>query len=411
MKGIERILLYIVCFTAFGNLYYVAPLFGLSYNTFLITCLIISFLFSFKHLIKYRKTYYTKFFLLFFTMSLVLVPVNMFKGYEFRANDMIRVFWYVSLLNWILAFCKKKNNIEKFVKRLLYYLIILFVLLSAFEYFNKTAFVAIVYGELPEEIEFHRLAITFRDSNSYAAVVSLFLFIIIRLEKNIYFQILTIIISAELINLSGSRMGVLLLFIIVIWWLIKRVNTRYYIPICATAILFILTIGVTSNSHHDEEQESAISRIFAKESAQYASAQKSSVERQNSIKDGLEFGISDNMIIPAGSFYFDYKWRHTSNHDYHFPHSSFVYLFCEYGVYCLFFFGILFKLLILSKKKNELLFFLIVVIPLLLLPNIVYIFPLYLGSFIIEFNLFDANIMHERDKEVNHYKEKDFLEY
>ena len=247
-----------------------------------------------------------------------------------------------------------------------------------------------------------RLAITFRDSNSYAAMVSIFLFIILKLEKKTYMQVVTMAVCFELINLSGSRMGALLFAVIGLWWLSNRIKKQYYIPIGIIACLVFFMVNQMASSLDDESEATAITRIFDKESGQHANAESSSIQRQSSIRDGITFGLTDNLILPAGNFYFDYKWRNTSNHDYHFPHSSFIYLFCEYGIYCIFFFVLLFKFFLFARKKKCLMTFFITVFPLLLLPNIVYVFPLYLGACLIDFRLLEEPVGVERKIHLHH---------
>lgn len=390
MQVIEKSLLYIICFAAFGNLYYITPLLGIPSNAFLILCILISFVFSIGNINRYKNTLYFRFFRLFLFLSVILIPFNIFQGYEFRVNDMIRVFWYVLIFNWIWDFFKDKKKVAIFLRKMSYALFVLFIAMSLFEYYNKGLFVAIVYGELLEEIELNRIAITFRDSNTYAAVISLFLYIILKIESKTLFQILMLLITVVLINFTGSRMGGVLIIFIAFWWILQKKRLKSYVML-AFVLLFCYSLFPDAIvDSQNEDDASVISRVLGSNS-KHQVAQASNQERQESLKDGLNFGLSENLIIPAGNFYFDYKWRNTSNHGYHFPHSSFVYLFCEYGIYCLSFYILLFKLFRLSRKNKYLLTFVIVIIPMAFLPNIVYLFPIYLAAFLTEFKLLEGD--------------------
>lgn len=380
MNKVESIVLYIMCFAAFGNLYYLAPLIGMSHNTFLIICLVITFLFSFRYLLKYRKSYYNKFFLLFLLISTFLIPFNISNGYIIRPNDMIRVFWFVCMFNWIREFNRDKNSLSLFLKRISYLLFILFVVLSFFEHNSRILFQTIVYGEEVEEISLlGRLAITYRDANVYSAIICFFLYVLLRTEDKTLLQLLMLATSAIIINLTGSRMGGLIFLVIFLWWLLNQTKKKLIILVAILAGVLYLHIGDLSNLATTEEQ-SLISRITGATD----SGERSTQGREETLKDGISFGLGDNLWMPAGNFYFDYKWRHTTNHGYHFPHSGFVYLLCEYGIFSLFVFFFFFKLFLLAKKNRELLLYIVAIAPLLFLPNSLYIFPLYFGAFLIE---------------------------
>lgn len=390
MRRIEIFLLHIVSLVAFGNLYYLSGFIGVSNNIILVLCLFISFLYSFRHYNKFKSTFYNKIFRLFLFLSLVLIPVNIFSGYSFQVNHIVRILWYVLLFNWIMNLYKDQWQIQKYLKRIGFILFACFILLSYIEYYSPELFKIVVYGELPEEAnEVSRIAITYRDSNTFTSITCLFLYLLLRLDEkhNILLNLFLVIVSAVLVNLSGSRMGGLLLVIIFTWWSYKNFSLKMFLTIVIGSIISLSFYLNSAKDNSDNESASLITRVFNTDSKQHMMAKASSDERESSIYSAIEYGFSSNLLFPAGNFYFDNKWRNTDNHDYHFPHSSFVYLFCEYGIYCIFIFILFFRLFLLARRNKELLLFILTTIPLSLLPNIVYIFPIYLCAFIIEFKI------------------------
>lgn len=384
MKIVENYLLYIISFVAFGNLYYVAPLIGISHNVFLFIFLVITFVFSAKYYLRYRKTYYNRFFSMFFIISSLLIPLNIYNDYIFRPNDMIRVFWFICVFNWIREFYKNRFDLSIFLKRISYLLFALFIILSIFEHNSPVFFQTIVYGGEIEEVSLiGRLAVTFRDANVYSAVICFFLYILLRTEKSFFLQLLMLAVSAIIVNLTGSRMGGMVFVIISTWWVVNQSKRKaLFFIIILSSVLYLQMGSILESSIN--EKESLISRITGTTD----SGEKSSKGREDSLIDGVTFGLGDNLWNPAGNFYFDYKWRHTTNHGYHFPHSGFVYLLCEYGIFCLLVLFLFFKLFLFAIKKKELILFVVAIAPVLFLPNSLYIFPLYFGSFLIEYKPF-----------------------
>ena len=153
-----------------SNLYYLSPIVGLQYSTVIIFTFIISFIgFTYRFNLSNFQLLGTKLTYRLFVLSLFLLIINMTSNYELYYNDIIRILGYSFYFCWTFSIFKNhKFLLEIHLKKILQILFVLIVLMSFFEYFFYEIFKLIIDSEFTTFDNKRRLAVTFRDPNSFS---------------------------------------------------------------------------------------------------------------------------------------------------------------------------------------------------------------------------------------------------
>lgn len=390
MIKFEKTLNFIVAIFLLTNLYFLNNLVSVPRDLIIVSLLVISFLF-------FLKNFSTKLlsllgFQLVFSygvLSLTLFILNfLLFDYEINGNDIIRVVGYMFFFCWTYSLYQSDEiSFNSYLEKLCTTLLVIIVVISFFEYYFYFAFLTLINGEAIEWGGDVRLAGTFMDPNSFASALSVYLFIYLRLKGFGLKGWGYLLISLFLINLSGSRLGLVLVLVILVPHVTKiNINFAFLKKLFFLISCLALTFLVYFNSFKiesdgDYASVSTFDRIFNEEKKEKSEA--SSNERLKSIDDAIATVNFSNLVLPPGSFYFKSKWEKEVNVR-HFPHSSFLYLLVEYGIYVLWqLIIILFVYMKSRKSKTSTLFFLLF-FQFLLLPNAMYYPTIFLIIFYIE---------------------------
>jgi len=198
-------------------------------------------------------------------------------------------------------------------------------------------------------------------------------------------------IASFLINLSGSRMGLILLSILLINFLINLqlnhfTRKKVIILVISLICIFVTIIFFNSIQIKNREETNTISIVdrFFNESYNYSN-ENSNIEREQSLRDGLFVGLSANLILPPGNLYFVSKWNKEKK-VLHVPHNSILYIFVEYGIYSMIPFYILYLVWRRAKKTNLKSLYILMLIQIFFLPNALYYSSIFFIIFFIDFH-------------------------
>ncbi|MFN3589087.1 MAG: hypothetical protein ACK4UP_06860 [Spirosomataceae bacterium] len=390
MLIIEKQINFIVGIFLLSNLYFLNNLIGVSREVLIISLLVISFIFFLKNYSSKLLTLLgTQLVLIFFLLSFVFFLLNLaLKSYEVNANDIVRVIGYMFFFGWTFSLYRHNmKSLRRYLTRLIELLLIIIVLMSIVEYYYYNIFRSFLVGEEIDVVGGVRLAVTYMDPNSFASALAVYLFIHLSINGYSLKGILVVLVISVLINLTGSRLGLLLL-VIILFHNIKKINLTFKFVKTGLFFLFVLLgFYLASLGFSSEENEyksvSAFDRFFNSEFEDKSKA--SSDERINSLIDGYSSLNLSNFFFPAGGFFFKAKWEREVNAR-HYPHSSFLYLIVEYGIYAILPIFIFLKLYLRSRISKLKSLYLLLFLQLLLLPNAMYYATIYLIIFFIEIN-------------------------
>jgi hypothetical protein len=392
MIKFEKTLNFIVAIFLLTNLYFLNNLVSIPRNLIIVSLLVISFLFFLKNFsTKLLSLLGFQLVVSYVVLSFILFILNLLLfDYEINGNDIIRVVGYMFFFCWTFSLYKSDEiSFNRYLAKLCTTLLIIIVIISFFEYYFYFAFWSLINGEAIDWEGDVRLAGTFMDPNSFASALSVYLFIYLRLKGFGLKGWAYLLISLFLINLSGSRLGLVLVVVILVPQLTKiDVNLAFLKKVFFLISCLALTLLVYFNSFKIESDDdytavSTFDRIFNEEKKVKSDA--SSNERLQSIDDALATINFSNLVLPPGSLYFKSKWEKEVNVR-HFPHSSFLYLLVEYGVYVIWQLIIILLVYMKSRKSKTTTLFFLLFFQFLLLPNAMYYPTIFLIIFYIEIN-------------------------
>lgn len=366
------------------NLYYLSPLLGIPNSVVIIFCVGISSFFCFRRLDKKNLNLNgSKFIFSILILSFFLFGLNTFTStYDIYPNDALRLLLYLIYFNWTFSlFHGEKELFESHFLILMEIIFFIVILVSIFEYFNYYYFKKIVFSDFTENAYGRRLAITFRDSNSYAVALNVFLFLYLKLCNNFSKLVVAFILTFILVNMTGSRLG-LLISLLIAFPVIKDVFRRLNVVRLLVVALISLLVYLNANpiSFKLEKSSTVYDRLF--DEAKSNASSRSTSERIHSLEAGIQALTFRNLILPPGNFLFRSKWK-TEIKARHFPHSSFIYMLVEYGIYSFWPLLILFKVIRISKNKKFLL--LLMLLNLAFLPNAMYYSTMFLIIFYLDY--------------------------
>ena len=389
----EKKINFIIGVCLLGNLYYLGPLIGLAQEYLIIFFFTISFVFFIKCFSnKIVKLLNFKLAISFTLISIFLFLINiLINDYEIRVNDIIRILWYVFFFGWTYSlYDYEKKSLMVLCSKWSIYLLFIILIISFFEYYFYNIFWIFLGGE-QRYTENIRLAGTFQDSNTFAGALVIFLYIYLKNNGFTLWGWMYLFIASFLINLSGSRMGLILLSILLINFLINLqlnhfTRKKVIILVISLICIFVTIIFFNSIQIKNREETNTISIVdrFFNESYNYSN-ENSNIEREQSLRDGLFVGLSANLILPPGNLYFVSKWNKEKK-VLHVPHNSILYIFVEYGIYSMIPFYILYLVWRRAKKTNLKSLYILMLIQIFFLPNALYYSSIFFIIFFIDFH-------------------------
>ena len=355
-----------------SNLYYLSPIIGISNSTVIIFSLTTSFLgFLFRFKTSNFKFLGTKLTLRIIFLSFFFFVINSASSYEIHLNDIFRISGYTFYFCWTISiFENSKALLKNHFRRLLTALFLVIIVMLVFEYYFFEIFRLIINDEfILYDGNGRRLAVTFIDPNSFAFAIISFAYVLIRLEKSTLKVIFILMTTLLIINFTGSRLGLLLALFLFYPLILKFIKVLNF---SKTIILFTMLPAlyfVPISQNEDSKIASVLERVFDEEKSKSAST--SNNLRIESLKAAFIASDLNNILIPPGNIFFKSKWDKVINAR-HYPHSTFLYLFVEYGIYFIWPLFIILTLYNKAKHSKILGLYCILILGLSLLPNIIY---------------------------------------
>ena len=221
----------------------------------------------------------------------------------------------------------------------------------------------------------YRISATIRDSNilAYHMIVYMyFIFLNKHKKSNYIFYLLGLFI----VFITGSRMGLLTLALLfLLHFNFKKIKINH--------IVIFFTIFISSFILFQKGY--ILQRFNAKNQIEMNSNEESNSQRIESLISGYSY-ITSHFFNPVGNIYFRNSWSKNSK-SYHYPHSSFLYLFCEFGILIIPILILLTYIMFLKFSKIQLLF---LAIPMAFLPGVFYYFIVYFPLIISPKNFTNA---------------------
>ena len=216
-----------------SNLYYLSPTVGLPNSSVIYFLFITSFIgFMLRFKLSNLKLIGTKLTISLISLSFILFMLNSLWNYDYHLNDLVRIACYTFYFCWTISIFKNNSSLlNNHFKRLLTILFFLIVTMSFFEYYFYEIFKLIIDDDFISYGNKRRLAVTFRDPNSFAFAIISFTYIFMRLEKSTAKILISLIVTILLLNLTGSRLGLLLFLFLFYPVLLKFFNKLNFLKI------------------------------------------------------------------------------------------------------------------------------------------------------------------------------------
>ncbi len=319
-------------------------------------------------------------------------------------DDFFRIIPYLIYFNTIIVYSEKIKSIF-FLKKLVFYSLNVAIILGFIQYIYPQEFndlVLSVGGEhlgIMSESKF-RVGGTWLDPNTYAASLCIF-YGIYKVNKfkerysilDLYF--LTAI--GVLINLSGSRLGLVMFGFIILKIGFSKLSLKKIIGIAFFTLFSILVLKVYVDNMNVGKNVTLLVRLLGNNERLKFEASHSTNLRFQTFENGLKFS-KEHLGIGHGIFLFKpYYWNYNQQKErYHnYPHNWYIYTIAEFGFLSIILFGFILYWFIKSNKRGSLFVYFLFTIKLMLLSNIMY----YPSSFlcITFFVLYNRNLIKDED--------------
>jgi hypothetical protein len=379
INKIEYILCFLVGITALNYLYVFKVFY--SQEAIILLMMVVCFIFFCKSFCMKQFLYSgnTKLILsLFFLSALFGVLDFIINGNSPDFNDALRLVLYLLYFSWI-SFVFKKGDFDRFVYLVSFYSFLILGLSGLFQIYSPLEFSDLLFSKYsgPSGAISFRICGPLSDSNTFAGAIVLHVALIWELglkRKPILFFLPVAIITTFLINVSGSRLGLIMFVMLGLKILVDR-TSQYTFTLCSIfcllACLLLFNAGVPKQSSglsNVRRVDTVISRIIG-DNVELAHA--STQQREKSLYDSFRFAENYSYIWGPGLFNFKDAWQFR-----HYPHSGLFFLFSQFG---LFVFVLILALRISwsrAKYIKKTFIFSLVLLYVSFLPNAVY-YPLF----------------------------------
>jgi len=389
---IEKIINISVGIMLLTNLYLFSGVFGIPSDYIIVLCLLISamfFLINFNitHFINQTNNWNTVFFVI---ISIPLCFLDWIINHSTPIlNDFIRVIIYCFYFSWTYSFYKDYTKLRNWFVIISASTFIILVIEGLVENSNPILFSFLFSGSNQKKILLTRIGGSIVDPNAYSGLLT-FLTMILYFEwfnkDIIYKKIIFILINITtlyLIELSGSRQGLLMYLCFLLYLFFKNINVKKVILLASSIIIIVLLIIASWNqvtTYVEKNPTASISRFVAGDNS--SNSNQSNFERKNSLIAGLDLCIDNYFLYGPGLLNFTSRWDNFTIH--HVPHNGILFIFTEFGILGIVPLFVLYKIAVRSIKSSVLVFFVVLFINYSFLPNSMFYCAVYFASFYID---------------------------
>jgi len=380
---IEKLLNLIVGIILFNNLYYLGFFLRFDYQIILVVCSLISFFFFLKSIVLNKKSLRYIFFesivsriiitITFF--SIMLFYANPHENNDIDSNDLIRIIILFFYFVWTGLKYGNSQDLKKYIVQVSFISLVISFVLAIFEY-NMPSIFGLMFKEenvFDEDTWIRRVGGTLRDANTFSCAIIIYAFFlyqyVLKYKKKILL-LSVLILLFYLVNLSGSRQGILLFVVCCIYFFFDlKLSSKNKFFIILSVCVFSLGMGVKSLADKSE-----MDTVFARILQENEKADASKADRWQSIVNGVDFTLSNYYgLYGPGSILFIKFWKKKFKDDVEVaPHNLFVFLYAQFGILSLVLFWFLAQFFLKATNKNLNFISIIFIIFVFLLSNIIY---------------------------------------
>jgi hypothetical protein len=142
-----------------------------------------------------------------------------------------------------------------------------------------------------------------------------------------------------LVELSGSRQGILLFIVLCAYFLpnlFKILGVKRLLLALSVFILLLLAFSPVIYQYLLQNPDSSLARVLF--DSENPKSINSDLERSSAMTAGLTYIKNHFYLYGTGLFLFENEWSNYVQVQIPFPHNSFVFLYCQYGIGALLFF-------------------------------------------------------------------------
>jgi hypothetical protein len=376
------------------NLYLLTGIFKMPYLPVLIFCLVVATFFLINRFdrsvfFSLVNNWNTLFYILFSLFFMLIQLASAENQLEFKFNDSIRIVIYTIYFSWTAFLYQGKANFTSFIFQLSLVCFLILLVEGIIEMLDPFLFALMLSENVSKTML--RLGGTFADANAYSNAVVIFGFMVFKFMPNMpnnrkvglfFFVFVTML---YLVELSGSRQGILLLIVLCVYFLpnfIRKIGLRKMLIVLFALLLLLLTLSPFIYQYLLQNPDSSLARVLF--DSENPKSINSDLERSSAMIAGLTYIKNHFYLYGTGMFLFENEWSNYVQVKIPYPHNSFVYLFCQYGIGALLFFYFLWISTKRAFSQHLWPLMLMLFIQLFLLPNPVY-YPIhYFTLFVID---------------------------
>jgi hypothetical protein len=275
--------------------------------------------------------------LCYFFFSLFLFVIDFFvNNSKPMPNDLVRVFMYAFYFNWTFLLYNNKAQINAWLVKVSLFSIIILSIEGIFELIEPFGFSLLLSSNVDKR-NLGRIGGSLIDANTYACSLLIFLLVIFwaKYQNSTTYKRFGLFLLAGLVvylaDASGSRQGMVILFMFGIAKLIEHVSLKkimwFFSALIGISLIFFLFKNDIS-SYLETNNSSSIARTL--NNASNPKSAQSNIDRGNSILEAFEFMEGNYFLYGPGSLNFSSRWSHET--DAYEPHNGIVYLLAQYAI-------------------------------------------------------------------------------
>jgi len=341
-QSLEHKLNFVIGTILLLNLYLLSGIVKMPYFPVLILCLGISFYYLLKRFkrpvfLSLINNWNTLFYILFSVFLLLLQFAFGEKVNEIKINDSIRITIYCIYFSWTAFLYSDAQSLKKFIYKIALVSFII-LLLEALVEINDPFLFALFLSENVSKTML-RVGGTFADANAFSNAVVILGFLILKFmpslsnKQQFGLSAFVFLCMLYLVELSGSRQGILLLVVLSLYFapkLLKQISPKKILISLAIIVLIILLLSPVIYQYLLNNPDSSLARVLF--DTENPKSINSDLERSSAMTAGLNYIKNHFYLYGTGMFLFENEWTQYVQVQIPFPHNSFVFLYCQYGI-------------------------------------------------------------------------------
>jgi len=341
-QSLEHKLNFVIGTILLLNLYLLSGILRMPYLPILILCMGISFYYlikGFKRAVFFSliNNWNTLFYIVISVFLLLLQFAFVDKVNEVKINDSIRILIYCMYFSWTAFLYADAQQLKKFIFKIAFVSFIILFLEAIVEIYDPFLFALFLSENVSKTML--RVGGTFADANAFSNAVVILGFMILKFmptlskKQQIALSVFVFLCMLYLVELSGSRQGILLLMVLSIYFtptILRQFTPKKILLFLALIVLIILLLSPVIYQYLLNNPDSSLARVLF--DTENPKSINSDLERSSAMTAGLNYIKNHFYLYGTGMFLFENEWTQYVQVQIPFPHNSFVFLYCQYGI-------------------------------------------------------------------------------